>query len=129
MLYNSLNPIDEQAYWQAEHHRAEKEESKRQADVLKRWARLVKGLQIRRRLQAQYQRADAGVNLHGDNRDTNVKGDPTGTQLIVTQVSTADPEPGSVLQGSHGAAASGVGGSDLEVRHPRVTSSLVVRSR
>ena len=129
--YNSLTPIGvllaEQAYWQAEHHRAEKEESKRQADVLKRWARLVKGLQIRRRLQAQYQRTDAGVHLHGGNHDAIVPGNPTGTQRIVFQVSTADPEPGSVLQGSHDVATSEVGGSDPEVRYPRVTSALVVR--
>jgi xeroderma pigmentosum group C-complementing protein len=43
-----------QAYWQAEHHRAEKEETKRQAEVLKRWTRLVQGLRIRQRLVEQY---------------------------------------------------------------------------
>jgi len=96
--------------------------------VLKRWARLVKGLQIRRRLQAQYQRTDTGAKLHGDSRGANVEGNPTSTQQIVPQVSTADPDPGSVLQASHDVAASEVGGSDIEVRHPRVTSSLVVRS-
>jgi len=96
---------------------------------LKRWARLVKGLQIRRRLQAQYQRPDAEANLHGDSRAANVGGKPTGTQQTVVQVSTADPEPGSALQGSHDVATSEIGGSDAEVRHPRVTLSLVVRSR
>ena len=130
--YDSLTPIGvslaEQAYWQAEQHRAEKEEIKRRADVLKRWARLVKGLQIRRRLQTQYQRADAAVDIHGDDRDANVKGKTSGTQQIIVQVSTADPEPDSVLQGSHDVATSEVGESGPEVRYPRVTSSLVVRS-
>ena len=96
--------------------------------MLKRWARLVRGLQIRRRLQAQYQRADTGANLHGDNRGANVEGKPSGTQQIVPQVSTANPEPGPVFQASHDVAASDVGGSDTEVCHPVVTSSLVVRS-
>lgn len=118
--------LAEQAYWQAEHHRAEKEEIKRRADVLKRWARLVKGLQIRRRLQTQYQRADTGVNLHGDNRDMNVNGNPTRTQRIVVRVSSADPEPDSVLQSSHNATTSEVGGSHTEVRHPRAASCSVV---
>ena len=95
---------------------------------MKRWARLVKGLQIRRRLQTQYQRPDAQANPHGDRRGANVEGKPTGTQQIVVQVSAADPEPGSALQGSHGVATSEAGGSDTEVRHPQVISSLVVRS-
>ena len=96
---------------------------------MKRWARLVKGLQIRRRLQAQYQRPDAEANLHGDSRAANAGGKPTGTQQIVVQVSTADPEPGSALQGSHDVATSEVGGLDAEVCHPQATPSLVVRSR
>jgi len=115
--------LDEQAYWEAEHHRAEKEEIKRQADALKRWARLVKGLQIRRRLQAQYQRADTGINLHRDNRDVDVKEKTTSKQQIVVEVSSADPGPGPVLQGSRGVATPEAGGWDSEVHHPRVASS------
>jgi len=102
----------DQAYWQAEHHRAEKEEIKRQTDVLKRWARLVKGLQIRRRLQAQYQRADTGTNIDG-----NVNGNPTKKQQIVVEVSNTDPEPGPVLQGPHDVTASEAVISDTEVSH------------
>ena len=103
----------EQAYWQTEHHRAEKEEIKRQADVLKRWARLVKGLQIRRRLQAQYQRSETGVDLRGGTHDVNTKGKPT----IVVEVSSVDLEPNSEMPGSHDIATSEAGGSRIEVRH------------
>ena len=115
-------PLAEQAYWKAEQDRAEKEEIKRQSDVLRRWTRLIKGLQIRRRLQAQYQRADAGTNLRGDDHDTNVK----GKQQIVVEVSSVDPEAGSVLQDSHDVATSKAGGSDTEIRHPPVGSSRVL---
>lgn len=110
-----------------ENHRAEKEEIKRRADVLKRWARLVKGLQIRRRLQAQYQRPDTETNLHGDNCDTDVKGTPTGKQEII-QVSNVDPEPGTVLQGPYGVETAKDGGLVAEVR---VASSpeMLVASR
>ena len=96
---------------------------------MKRWARLVKGLQIRRRLQTQYQRTDAGTSLHGDNYSANDEGKSTNIQRIVVQVSTADSEPGSVLQGLHDVEAPEVGGSNAEVRYSRIASSLVVRSR
>jgi xeroderma pigmentosum group C-complementing protein len=43
-----------QAYWEAEHDAAEREAEKRRERVLKRWTRLVQGLRIRQRLQAQY---------------------------------------------------------------------------
>ena len=54
---------------------------------------------------------------------------PTSTQQITFQVSTADPEAGSALQGSHAIAISDVDGSDVEVRRPRVVSSRVVFAR
>lgn len=108
----------EQAYWQAEHHRAEKEEIKRQADVLKRWTRLVKGLQIRRRLQAQYQRTDMGADLPTTTRDVDVRGKPTSEQQIVVDVSSADPELVSIQQVSHDRTTSVTGRSDTEVRYP-----------
>lgn len=118
--------MTEQAYWQAEHHRAEKEEIKRQADVLKRWTRLIKGLQIRRRLQAQYQRADAGTNLHVDTHDVNVKWKPTSKQQTIVEVSSVVPGPSSVLQGSCDAAPSEAGRSDTEVHHPRAAASHMI---
>jgi len=123
--------LAKQAYWQAEHHRAEKEEMKRRADVLKRWARLVKGLQIRRRLQSQYQRPDTEANLHGDTRDTDVKRTPAGKQEITIQVSNMDPEPGSMLQGKHGVETVPGGGSVAEVRHSQMAPplQLLVASR
>ena len=76
---------------------------------------MVKGLQIRRRLQAQYQRTDTGADPHGDTHDANTKGKPT----IVVKVSSADPEPSSELPGSHDGATSEASGSRTEVRHPR----------
>lgn len=107
--------LAEQAYWQAEHHRAEKEETKRRADVLKRWARLVKGLQIRRRLQAQYQRIDTGAGIHGDDRNMDIQKSPANERQIVVQLSNADPELGSVLQGSHDVKPTESCGSGTEV--------------
>lgn len=121
-LTPNVHLFAKQAYWQAEHHRAEKEEIKRRADVLKRWARLVKGLQIRRRLQTQYQRPDTEANLHGDNCETDVKRTPTGKEIAI-QVSNMDPESGSVLQGPYGIGTVEGSGSVAEVRHSRVASS------
>ena len=83
--------------------------------MLKRWTRLVKGLQIRRRLQAQYQRVDVGANRRGDTRDV----DAHGKQHIIVEVSSADPEPGPTPRDSHDAATSEAGASDTEVRHPQ----------
>ena len=114
--------LAEQAYWQTEQHRAEKEEIKRRADVLKRWARLVKGLQIRRRLRAQYQRTDTGADLGGDTYGVKIKGKPT----IVVEVSSADLEPGSMLQGSHDTTLHEADGLGTEVCYPGVISSRVV---
>lgn len=58
-----------QAYWEAEHHRAEKEEAKRKADVLKRWTRLVHGLRIRQRLMEQYKGQDDKQTHPQENED------------------------------------------------------------
>lgn len=88
-------------------------------DVLKRWARLVKGLQIRRRLQAQYQQSDTGGDHRGDIRDVDASGKPTNKQQIVVGLSGTDPEPCSGLQGSHDIAAFEVGVPDAKVRYPR----------
>lgn len=121
-----MSSLAEQAYWQAEHHRAEKEEIKRRGDVLKRWARLVKGLQIRRRLQAQYQRTNTETELHGDNRDMDVKRKPTSKQQIVVQPSSAEPKPGPALQDSHDTKTTEGDGSGAEVHHPRVVLSPVI---
>ena len=116
----------EQAHWQTEHHRAEKEEIKRRADVLKRWARLVKGLQIRRRLQAQYQRTDAGADLHGGDRDTDIQRKPTSKRQIAAPASTGDLELGSVLQGSHDVKTVEDHGSDAEVHHPSLVALVTL---
>lgn len=105
----------EQAYWQAEHHRAEKEEIKRRTDVLKRWTRLIKGLQIRRRLQAQYQRTDTGADLHKDNCNADVERKPTSERQIIVEASSADPELGSALYASHDVKTPEGGGSGAEV--------------
>jgi hypothetical protein len=43
-----------QAYWEAEQDAAEREREKKYERVMKRWVRLVQGLRIRQRLQAQY---------------------------------------------------------------------------
>ncbi|KAI0032580.1 hypothetical protein K488DRAFT_49600 [Vararia minispora EC-137] len=43
-----------EAYWEQEHTAAQKEVEKRQTAVIKRWTRLVQGLRLRARLQAQY---------------------------------------------------------------------------
>jgi xeroderma pigmentosum group C-complementing protein len=43
-----------QAYWEAEQEAAKRESEKRHDRVIKRWTRLVQGLRIRQRLQAQY---------------------------------------------------------------------------
>lgn len=47
---------------------------------------------------------------------------------VAVRVPTADPEPGSVLQGSHGVEVHEVGESNTEVCHSRIASSLVVQS-
>ncbi|KAI0064088.1 Rad4-domain-containing protein [Artomyces pyxidatus] len=43
-----------EAFWEAEHTAAQKENEKRQLAIAKRWTRLVQGLRIRQRLQEQY---------------------------------------------------------------------------
>ncbi|THH27307.1 hypothetical protein EUX98_g6882 [Antrodiella citrinella] len=43
-----------EAFWEAEHEAEKKRNAKRQEQVIKRWTRLVQGLRIRQRLQAQY---------------------------------------------------------------------------
>ena len=43
-----------QAYWEAEHAAAQKEQEKRHQAVLKRWTKLVHGLRIRQRMHEQY---------------------------------------------------------------------------
>jgi xeroderma pigmentosum group C-complementing protein len=43
-----------QAYWEAEHAAAQKEQEKRHQAVLKRWTKLVHGLRIRQRMREQY---------------------------------------------------------------------------
>lgn len=87
-------------------------------DVLKRWARLVKGLQIRRRLQAQYQRADMVTDLTGGAGDVNAKGELGSKRQIVVETSGAHPEFGSMLQSSHDTATPVADGLDVEVRYP-----------
>jgi len=67
-------------------------------EVLKRWTRLVKGLQIRRRLQAQYPAGtDTGTHLL-DGRDVNVEGKSTSEPRIRRRSIDTVPESGSVLQ-------------------------------
>ena len=87
-------------------------------DVLKRWARLVKGLQIRRRLQAQYQRADTGGEPHGGIRNADIKRSPMSKQKIIVQAPSAGLEPDPALQDSHNVEASEAGESDANVRYP-----------
>lgn len=43
-----------QAYWEAEHVAAQKEQDKRHQAVIKRWTKLVHGLRIRQRMREQY---------------------------------------------------------------------------
>ena len=43
-----------QAFWEAEQEAERKRSAKRKEQVVKRWAKLVHGLRIRERLQAQY---------------------------------------------------------------------------
>ncbi|KAI0345889.1 Rad4-domain-containing protein [Trametopsis cervina] len=47
-----------EAFWAAEQEAEEKRRTKRQEQVIKRWQRLVQGLRIRQRLQAQYSGPD-----------------------------------------------------------------------
>ncbi|KAF8485445.1 Rad4 beta-hairpin domain 3-domain-containing protein [Russula emetica] len=49
-----------EAYWEAEHAAAQKEQEKRQQAVLNRWTKLVQGLRIRQRMREQY-----GGGTHG----------------------------------------------------------------
>ncbi|KAF8467598.1 Rad4-domain-containing protein [Russula ochroleuca] len=49
-----------EAYWEAEHAAAQKEQEKRQQAVLNRWTKLVHGLRIRQRMREQY-----GGGAHG----------------------------------------------------------------
>ncbi|KAH9985042.1 hypothetical protein BJV74DRAFT_946268 [Russula compacta] len=49
-----------EAYWEAEHVAAQKEQEKRQQAVIKRWTKLVHGLRIRQRVREQYGVAHAG---------------------------------------------------------------------
>lgn len=46
--------IVREAYWEAEHAAAQKEQEKRNQAVLKRWTKLVHGLRIRQRMREQY---------------------------------------------------------------------------
>ncbi|KAH9053373.1 hypothetical protein EDB87DRAFT_1651420 [Lactarius vividus] len=48
-----------EAYWETEHAAAQKEQEKRHQAVLKRWAKLVRGLRIRQRMREQYGTATA----------------------------------------------------------------------
>lgn len=43
-----------QAYWESAAAAGEKEKVKKEAKALKRWAKLINGLRVRARLQAEY---------------------------------------------------------------------------
>ncbi|KAI0301205.1 hypothetical protein B0F90DRAFT_1628752 [Multifurca ochricompacta] len=70
-----------EAYWEAEHVAAQKEQEKRQQAVINRWTKLVQGLRIRQRIREQY--GGGGSNTLGkaddgndnDNDDEGVHGD------------------------------------------------------
>ncbi|KAF9814962.1 hypothetical protein IEO21_04812 [Rhodonia placenta] len=53
-VLDSTNRFPSKAYWEAEHDAEEKRRAKREEQVIKRWTKLVHGLQIRQRLQEQY---------------------------------------------------------------------------
>ncbi|KAH8984346.1 hypothetical protein EDB92DRAFT_1887514 [Lactarius akahatsu] len=58
-----------EAYWEAEHAAAQKEQEKRHQAVLKRWTKLVRGLRIRQRMREQYGTAtssDLAPRRNGD---------------------------------------------------------------
>ncbi|KAI9443725.1 hypothetical protein F5148DRAFT_784537 [Russula earlei] len=63
-----------EAYWEAEHVAAEKEQEKRQQAVLKRWTKLVQGLRIRQRMREQYGNSQdvrgRGIRDEGDVRSS-----------------------------------------------------------
>jgi hypothetical protein len=53
-----------QAYWESAAAAQEKELHKRQEKAIKKWQRLIQGMQIRSRLQEQYGNGPAGQVSH-----------------------------------------------------------------
>ncbi|KAG6919262.1 hypothetical protein DXG01_008058 [Tephrocybe rancida] len=73
-----------EAYWEAEQDAEKKARIKREERVLKQWTRLVQGLRIRQRLQAQYAtKPDAEAHSHEDG--TYMESEPgTSKDIIIT---------------------------------------------
>ncbi|KAA1469725.1 Rad4-domain-containing protein [Dentipellis sp. KUC8613] len=86
-----------EAYWEAEHDAAQKEQAKRQQNAIKRWTRLVQGLRIRQRLQEQYASSGQPSHAAGKEADAN-SSQPDERRLIVAMQDV--PQPGGFLTGA-----------------------------
>ncbi|GLB38652.1 putative rad4 beta-hairpin domain 2 [Lyophyllum shimeji] len=76
-----------EAYWEAEHDAQEKARAKREERVIKQWTRLIQGLRIRRRLQAQYATKPDGEQHSQDSlpkKRNDIEEAGTSKDIIVT---------------------------------------------
>ncbi|KNZ73151.1 DNA repair protein rhp41 [Termitomyces sp. J132] len=68
-----------QVYWEAEQDAEEKARGKRKERVIKQWTRLIQGLRVRRRLQAQYvtnSQVEAQSHVQDNNHNMAIVGQP-----------------------------------------------------
>ena len=65
-----INDVIRQAFWEAKKIAEEKAREKRQDQAIKRWIRLVQGLRIRQRLQAQYASGTAEDQRQSEKQNT-----------------------------------------------------------
>ncbi|KAF5377814.1 hypothetical protein D9615_006671 [Tricholomella constricta] len=77
-----------EAYWEAEQDAEKKARAKREERVIKQWTRLVQGLRIRQRLQAQYamkpDREQRSQDNHAALSDTEDGQPGTSKEIVVT---------------------------------------------
>jgi xeroderma pigmentosum group C-complementing protein len=65
-LFDLLSAYFKQAYWESAQAANEAEKIKRHERVIRRWTRLVQGLQLRKRLLEDYGKAEVAVSLAAD---------------------------------------------------------------
>ncbi|KAI0248652.1 hypothetical protein BJV78DRAFT_1131036 [Lactifluus subvellereus] len=100
-----------EAYWEAEHVAAQKEQEKRQQAALKRWTKLVHGLRIRQRMREEY-----GASVGGG-------GGVASTLAAVEDSTNRDEDDGAAMSTAWGGGFL-MGGVEDVVQHyslPRPT--------
>ncbi|KAG5337956.1 hypothetical protein C0989_008578 [Termitomyces sp. Mn162] len=87
-----------QVYWETEQDAEEKARAKRKERVIKQWTRLIQGLRVRRRLQAQYvtnSQVEAQSHVQDNNHNMAIVGQPETPRLQDIVVTMSNPGMGS----------------------------------